>query len=164
VTEDLYAPRASQGQRIDRRHVHMLDCLSEQAAEHPDRMDGECESARKGAEPDGGHEQQRPDQVRDGTGESDHAPRGVIEKARRRQIGSRENGERQGHDNAAEGPENAEVDCFERRPPHHVDLAEIGRHRASDDVCHAVGAGNQILRPGTDDDRRLHNDRHQRKR
>jgi hypothetical protein len=64
----------------------------------------------------------------------------------------------------AEGAENAEVDGFERRPPHHVDLAEIGRHRAPDDVGHTVSPSDQILRPGADDDRRLHNDCHERER
>jgi hypothetical protein len=59
-------------------------------------------------------------------------------------------------------PENAEVDGLECRPPHHVDLAEIGRHRAPDDVGHAVGASDQILRSGADDDCRLYNDCQQR--
>jgi hypothetical protein len=48
--------------------------------------------------------------------------------------------------------------------PHHADLAEIGRHCAPDDVGHAVGAGNQILRPSTNYDRRLHNDCQERQR
>jgi len=64
----------------------------------------------------------------------------------------------------AEGAENGEVDRFKRRPPHHVDLREIGRHRAPDDIGHAVSAGDQILRPGMDDDGRLHNGCHQRQR
>jgi len=59
--EDLHAPSAGQGQRIDRRHVHVLDRLGEQATEHSDRVNGEREGARKRPEPDGGDEQQCPD-------------------------------------------------------------------------------------------------------
>jgi hypothetical protein len=42
----------------------------EQASEHPDRVNGERVGARKIPEPDGGDEQQRPNQVGDGAGEA----------------------------------------------------------------------------------------------
>ena len=89
--EDLHAPGAGQGQRIDRRHVHMLDRLGKQATEHADRVNAEGEGARKWPKSDGGDEQQRPNQVRNGAGEADHAARGVVEVARRRHVHGREN-------------------------------------------------------------------------
>jgi hypothetical protein len=35
MVEDLHVAGARQGQRIDRRHVQVLDRLGEQATEHP---------------------------------------------------------------------------------------------------------------------------------
>ena len=49
--EDLHAPGPSQGKGIDRRHVHMLDRLGEEAAEHSDRVNGKRKRARNGPSP-----------------------------------------------------------------------------------------------------------------
>ena len=140
----------------------MLDRLCEQPTKHANRVNGKGERARKWPEPNSGHEQQCPDEVRDGAGKPDHAACSVIKPARRSDVGGRENRQRQRQDDAAHGAEDAKIDRFEGRPPNHVDLAEIGRHRAPDDVGHAVGAGDQILRPGVHDDRRLRDNRQKR--
>ncbi len=61
--EDLHAACAGERQRLDRRHVHMLDRLGEEPAEHADRVDGKRKAARKRPEPDRRDEEQRPDQL-----------------------------------------------------------------------------------------------------
>jgi hypothetical protein len=47
VTEDLDPPRSGEFQRMDWRHVHVLDGFREQPAEHSDRMHPKCQTARK---------------------------------------------------------------------------------------------------------------------
>ena len=79
VGEDLDAAGAGQRQRVDRRHIHVLDRFGKQPPEHADRMDGQRQTARKRTEPDGGDEKQRPDQIRHGAREADDAARDIID-------------------------------------------------------------------------------------
>ena len=147
------APVSSQ--RVDRRHIHLLDGFGKQPAEHPDRMHAERQAARKRAEPDCGDEEQRPDQVGNGARKADDRPRAVIGVTRRRHVGGGEQRERHREHDPDHGAEQRDVDGLERRPDRRRQLGEIRRHGAADDVGHAVDAGDKVLRPRLDDDEGL---------